>query len=239
MFGVWIDEDARKNMEEFARAVRFIVEFRDVITHVMVGNEPVFVIGVKAAFVADMVRVFREQLKAAGVDDVPIGVADIYNMWMGVELQAESEVSENMPKDRDFTSIVAEIDWIGLNSHTYYSGIDPSTRESGISITNNCLAIEEKWKLPCIVTETGFPTEGEPHITTGGVAVPGVENQARFLLDMEMESRRTKRPVYFFEPFNGDFKRRWEPYTEVDYSFGLATCDRRMKDITLPPLGAL
>lgn len=121
MFGVWLGADVSANLEEFRRAVYFVKRYRDVVTHVMLGNEPVFVLGLEAAFVAESVTRLRLMFEEEDVE-VPIGVADIYNMWMneGDDMRAADEIAERVAKDRDFTSIAEVVDWAGLNSHAYW-----------------------------------------------------------------------------------------------------------------------
>jgi exo-beta-1,3-glucanase (GH17 family) len=134
--------------------------------------------------------------------------------------------------------VAAECDFIGLNSHAYWGGVDPTTRRSGKHVADGARQVAEKWGKPCIITETGYPTVGEPHETVDGIAETGLSRQTLFLSDMEVESRSQNLAVYMFEPFDGDWKRRWAPYVEMDYSFGFAKCDRTMKDVQFPPLGA-
>lgn len=209
MFGVWIENDAGKNMQEFDRAINLIRKYKDVVSHIMIGNEPVFVLGLAAKMVAESVRIFRTKLARAGINDIPIGVADIYNIWMGTAVSPKDEVAAaSASKDRDANSIVKVVDWIGLNSHAYWGGIDPTTGKSGKHIANGCDEIESKWGKPCIITETGYPTVGDDHKTVDGVAKAGVDRLSIFLNDMESESRSRNRAVYMFEPYNGDWKRR-------------------------------
>lgn len=120
-------------------------------------------------------------------------------------------------------------------------GIDPltGTQSAGAHVASGCAQITKKWNLPCIVTEAGYPTVGDPHKTKDGTARTGVSRQSAFWADMEAVSRKEKVAVYAFEPFDGDWKRRFQAFVEMDYSFGMMTCDRKMKDIKLPPLGAL
>lgn len=237
MYGVWIENDVQKNIDEFKRAVYFIGEFEDVVTHVMVGNEPVFIIGMAAEFVAQSVVYFRSLMSEAGLS-IPIGVADIYNMWMNIPVSGDEEKNTDGSTDRDMTPVVAAVDWIGLNTHTYWHGLDPTTRETGAHVVQGAKNIEATLGKPCIITETGYPTRGDPHRAAGGIARPSESRQSIFLYDVEMAARAADQPVYLFEPFDGDWKRRWAPYIEMDYSFGFSFCNRTMKDIRMPPLGA-
>jgi exo-beta-1,3-glucanase (GH17 family) len=136
------------------------------------------------------------------------------------------------------TPIIAAVDWVGLNSHAYWHGLDPTTRKSGAHVIDGALRVAEKTGKPTYVTETGYPSRGESHTGAGGTANTSESRLSLFLYDVEMAAREAKQPVYLFEPFDGDWKRRWSPFVEMDYSFGFAYCNRTMKDIKMPPLGA-
>jgi exo-beta-1,3-glucanase (GH17 family) len=136
--------------------------------------------------------------------------------------------------------LVDAIDFIGLNYHPYWGGFDPHSGKAAPHVLSSAQDVSKRYnKKEVVITETGFPSEGEPHTTIDGTATPGVDALSLFVTDLEAVSRKEKLAVFMFEPYNGDWKRRWEPYAVADYNFGMATCNRVMKDIKLPPLGAL
>lgn len=121
-------------------------------------------------------------------------------------------------------------------------GVDPITgnKSAAEHVLTGCELVSKKWRLPCIITETGYPTEGPAHTTRDGTAKTGASRQNAFWADLEALARKKKMPVYSFEPFDGNWKERFQPFVPLDYSFGIMTCDRKMKKgIKLPPLGAL
>lgn len=239
LMGVWIEDDVEANLAEFDRMIYFVRQYRDVISDILVGNEPVFVIGLEPSFVAESVRFVRNKLEnELNITDLPIGVADIYNTWMS-EVNTEDGDSGIPALGKDVSSVVQEVDWIGLNSHSYWGGVDPKTGRAAEHVYNGALQIANRWAKPVMITETGYPTVGEDRTTSDGTAETGTNELSLFVNDIEMLSRERGFAVYFFEPYNGDWKRRWAPFVELDYSFGLAYCNRTMKDIALPPLGAL
>jgi exo-beta-1,3-glucanase (GH17 family) len=85
------------------------------------------------------------------------------------------------------------------------------------------------FERPVFVTETGFPSGGAPHKAGSGTAKPSVAALSAFAKQVETISRDSGMGVYFFEPFDGDWKRRWQKFEAYDYTFGLYKCDRKLK----------
>jgi exo-beta-1,3-glucanase (GH17 family) len=237
MLGVWINTDAKSNAAEIDRAIKILYEFQDIITEIQVGNEAIFIIRVAPKVVENaIVQIRKRMVTEANVSKkIPIGFADIYNTLMSQPTMQGDIASPSV----DIKGLVAASDWIGLNSHSYWGGIDPLVNDSGAHVANGQAQVAKRWNKTCIITETGYPTKGKPHTTGEGTANTGEREQSKFFQQMEAVSRKQGLAVYSFEPFNSDWKRRWQPFEESDYSFGIATCDRVMKAITLPPLGAL
>lgn len=238
MAGVWVDGDEDVLQAELDRLVDLIREYGSVVADICVGNEPIFVIGLTPSVVADAITKVRERLTSEfGGVNIPIGVADVLSTWMEEEIGMDNE-SGLAAAGQNVSSIVEQIDWIGLNSHPYWGGFDPKLGKAADSVLGSANQLVERWGKPVIIAETGFPTAGESRSGEFGTVVPGVFELDIFVSEMELASRARNTSVYFFEPYNGDWKRRWEPYIEIDYNFGLAYCNRTMKAITLPPLGA-
>lgn len=238
MLGVWVDKDEELNDKELLRLREMMSEYSDpnVITHIIVGNEAVFE-GVDQDEVVRMIRRTKETIAGAGVS-IPVGSAEIFNQWTG---KADGDKKKTDP----LLDMAKELDWVGLNIHPYYSGIDPTKKDAGKSVQGAVKALEayfqdEGLSKKVYVTETGYPTEGSSRTTGEGTAKPSVEGLSEFAQQMEDESRANGTPVYFFEPYNGDWKRRWLPFTELDYNFGIHDCNRNLKKgLVLPTKGAI
>lgn len=241
MLGVWVGKSEKENEAELARLDAVLEKYgkSDVITSVMVGNEAVFVLGVEIDDLADMIEEVRKRLKSAG-NKASVGTAEIYNVWTGTK-------TENIPNDEyevkeglDMGKVVDAVDWIGLNAHAYYGTVDPKTGDSGKYVLDERVAVSKHWNgKPVWVTETGYPTRGKKRTSEVGTATPGVGKLELFAAQIEDASREHDMPVFFFEPFDGDWKRRWNPFTQADYSWGLYNCDRTLKKLDLPEPGAL
>jgi exo-beta-1,3-glucanase (GH17 family) len=236
MFGVWLQADSTSNANEFARAMLFVKEFQDVISDVIVGNEPVYSLGLSASFVAEKVREFRGMMNAAGVNK-PVGVGDIYSIWMGENVKPVD--GTQLSSDIDMTSVIEAADWVGVNTHVYWAGLDPTTGDAAGFLMGQAQAVAKRTGKPVKISETGFATAGDTYTGGLGTAVPGEGQLTAFLSDVELAAREAGQAVFFFESFNGDWKRRWTPFVEMDYSFGFAYCNRTTKGIHFPPLGAV
>lgn len=246
MLGLWIMNDDEANEKELQRMESALNDYGDVISHITVGNEPVFILKVPEKKLADIMKHVRgvvEDLPEEKRPEGGIGTADIWNAWMDV-----CTVDVEVRDDFDMQAVVDESDWIGLNSHPYWGGTP--AKDAPKSAIGGAKAIAEKWKKPVIITETGYPSDGAKHkpssapgcpssVTTS--ADPSFKALETFAHGIEELSRKEEMQVYFFEPFDGEWKKRWEAENnagEVDFNWGLMTCDRKLKPIALPPEGA-
>lgn len=234
MLGVWVS-NSTVNALELKRLEAVLEKFgkKEFISSIVVGNEAVFAEnGASVDSLADVIEEVRELVNNAG-SKASIGTAEIYNVWNGIKTDTDKP-GVNM------TRVVNAVDWIGLNSHPFYANIDPENGNGGIHVRNERAAVSNYWGgKPVRVTETGFPTRSGGPSSGGSTSTPSNENLERFAEQMEIESRANDIPVYFFEPFDGDWKRRWIPLHEADYSWGLYNCDRTLKNIKLPSDGAV
>jgi glucan 1,3-beta-glucosidase len=237
--GVWISKNSGENEREYARFQEVLAQYAHtgVIKSIVVGNEPIFVLGMSVQQVAAAITRVRAMVKSSGSSAL-IGTAEIFNMWMKQKNPVAS--SSEGKAGPDMEPIVKVLDFIGLNSHPYYGGVDPVIGNGADFVHQEKYTINQYWSarghdLPVWITETGYPTEGKTYET----AAPSMEGLEAYAAQIESTSREFALPVYFFEPFNGDWKRRWDPFSEADYNFGLMTCNRDLKPIKLPPSGAV
>jgi exo-beta-1,3-glucanase (GH17 family) len=239
VLGIWINKNATENAAELNRVMPFVRKYHKLISHIIVGNEPLFVLQVPVPDLVTAVHEVRRRVNSAcgGSKQIPLGVADIYNTWMNKPV---SNGHMMVDLSANLHPLVDAIDFIGLNYHPYWGGFDPHSGKAAPHVLSSAQDVSKRYNnKEVVITETGFPTEGESHTTIDGTATPGVSALSLFVTDLEAVSRKEKLAVFMFEPYNGDWKRRWEPYAAADYNFGMATCNRVMKDIKLPPLGAL
>jgi exo-beta-1,3-glucanase (GH17 family) len=239
MLGVWVDRTARKNDVELGRLVEVLGEFggSGVITDILVGNEALFAQGASEKELLRVIKGAKSAVAAAGAK-IPVGTAEIYSKWTGL-------ANEDAGAGEPLTDVAEAVDFIGLNVHPYFGGVDPVRGGGGQFVRDEQAALEAFWREKGVgkrvyITETGYPTSGPGRRTGMGLATPSVAGLTAFIQQVEDVSRSNGLPVYFFEPFNADWKRRWQSTDEYDYNFGLATCRRELKlGLQLPSQGAV
>jgi exo-beta-1,3-glucanase (GH17 family) len=218
--GVWMANQEGEDNYELDQMTLLVASYADVISEILIGNELVFIVKASTQYQARRLGDARSRVLSTG-KKIPIGCAEVWNTWW------------DNPGAKE---IVAASDFIGLNSHPWWTGVDPFQTNVGQNVVDSAFAINSKWKKKVIVTETGYPSAGPAH----GAAQTSLGRMERAAKDIEAMSRTRNVPVYFFEPFDGDWKRRWlVSDTGIDYHFGLRDCNRNPKSIALPPGGAL
>lgn len=242
VLGVWVDKDPALNKIEIKRLVELLGELGNAggaITDLCVGNEALFVGKVDRKELIRMIKTSRDAVNGAGLNGkIKIGTAEIFSAWSGRK-NSEFKGGEGM------FDVAKECDFIGLNTHPYYAGVDPVNTEAGAHVLGEKEELTKifgakGFKQPIIITETGFPTGGKSRKVGSKTVTPSVEGASKFTTQVEDISRKEELPVYYFEPFDGDWKRRWAPFTEADYTFGLHKCNRKLKagmDLPLPGAG--
>jgi exo-beta-1,3-glucanase (GH17 family) len=236
MLGVFVTQQQSRNDLEVAnfRTIASKYAQAGVISDIMVGNEPIFVEKASVSQVVDTIAAVRGAANAAGLK-APIGTAEIYGVWMKEQNPAGSPQIPSV----DFMPVVNVVDWIGLNTHPYYAGQDPLIGDVGADQVGAAGFVAKHFKeigisKPVYITETGYPDAGKAFKLGTKVASPSLKGLQAFAKSVELAARPDT-PVYFFEPFNGDWKRRWlASATDIDYHFGLFNCDRSRKAMSFP-----
>lgn len=219
--GVWLENIEEQDTEEIVKLGLIVEEFSDVVFQILVGNEVVSVVGGTREYVERRLLEARKVL-AERMIAIPIGTADVWPIYM------EGDEAEG---------IVAASDFIGLNNHAYWAGFDPLDKDVGLNVADMAYTVQGKWNKPVVVTEAGHPSDG-PANKNAQTSLSALELSAQ---QYEKWSRIRNVPMYFFEPFDGDWKKRWlnNVINEIDYHFGLRDCARNPKNIQLPPDGAI
>lgn len=220
--GVWVDNNLGADQAEIAQLQDIAGRYADVIQEVVVGNEVVFIVGATTQYLAARLREARQALLNAEAGQLPLGTAEVWDIWW--DNPGAQEIAD-------------ECDFLGLQLHTYYTETDPFVSDVGKMAVDPAFSISAKYgDKPVIIAETGYPSGGPAN----GDAAPSVGRLERAALDIEIWSRRRNVPIYFFEAFDADWKRRWIPsFSGIDYFFGLRDCAREPKNIALPPGGAI
>jgi exo-beta-1,3-glucanase (GH17 family) len=228
MVETWIrpSEGAVKEAGEFSMLDTVIRQYSDVISEITIGNEAVLLNYTTPSYIVDRINMARRILIAAR-KSIPIGYADVEPIFM-----------EDNPDVGiyNMSGIVAVCDFLAVNSHPYYANVDPLISNAGNTVMGSHDRVSGKWNKPVIISEYGFPTAGPPNL---GIFTPTTVSRLQAVIK-DVEAARRKRNVraYMFEAFDGDWKRRWllgSPTSDnIEYHWGIMTCDRIPKGITLP-----
>jgi len=122
--------------------------------------------------------------------------------------------------DVNNSDLVNAVDFIVIHSHPYWEGISIGGAAQQVVIEYNLVAQKNPSK-EIIVGETGWPSAGPSY----GSAVPGIENQKKFLSDFDALSRQNNINYFFFEPFD----EKWKGEGGVGAYWGIFNSDRTKK----------
>jgi exo-beta-1,3-glucanase (GH17 family) len=242
MLGIFISKDKKSNEKEISyfQSIAKTYGSASAITEIMVGNEAIFVEGASVSQLTEAISAVRSIAAEAGIK-ATIGSAEIMGVWSG---QQNPPGTKQIPSV-DIAPVIKALDWIGLNTHPYYSSQDPTAVDAGKEQVGSAKSLAAYLKgkgfdKPVYITETGYPDKGPTSTSGSASAVPSVKGMEAFATEVELAARAAAIPSYYFEPINADWKRRWAAGSaEVDFNFGLFYCDRSLKPLQLPPPGAL
>jgi exo-beta-1,3-glucanase (GH17 family) len=116
ILGIWITQDEAANDVELEKFSRVMAEYGDVVSEVMVGNEPVFILKVKEWRLAQYIWQVKGIVNALPADkraDGGVGTAEIYPAWVET-----CTVDTSVRNGFDMSAIAAASDWIGLYVHS-------------------------------------------------------------------------------------------------------------------------
>jgi exo-beta-1,3-glucanase (GH17 family) len=211
MLGAWIARDAPvANRREVDTAIRLARDFPEIVLTVSVGNETQIDWSAHKSSVDSLIGYVRRA--RAGVT-VPVTVADDFNFW-------------NKPESR---AVAAEIDFITMHAHPLWNGIQ---LEDALAWLGEQTAVvqalhPERW---VVIGETGWATsvhdEGEQARLIKGQ--PGEPEQKQFHDAVRAWAESERRPVFFFEAFDENWKGGPHP-AEVEKHWGLFRANRAPK----------
>jgi exo-beta-1,3-glucanase (GH17 family) len=205
VIGVWVNRDDISNSNELTRLQEVLNRYasRSVITDIMVGNEAIFVQRASIDQLIGMVKSVRAHVDKAtaasnSIGKISVGSADIDGIWLGNNVGSAEVASLGAV---DMAPVIrACLDWIGVQLHPYYAGFEPTQGTAAKFVTSAANEVFLHWKAkglerPVYVTETGFPSEGEPRTYDKRVSTPSLAGLEAFATDMELESRASELPV--------------------------------------------
>ncbi len=204
--GAWIGADFDKNKQELDKLVEVARQDHKNILRVMVGNETMLRRDVTEEQLIDYIRdVKKRQWR-------PVGTSETWDMWLA------------HPK------LIDEVDFIGVHVLPYWEG--KRIHEAVDYVFERYAEVKKIAKgKPVILTETGWPSDGQPfkHATASRA------NQAKFLREFlnrvddynQGLKDKDKLNYYIVEAFDQPWKKSLEG--SVGAYWGVFDADRQAK----------
>lgn len=177
LVGAWLGDDPEKNREEIDALIQLAKEgYVDIAA---VGNEVLY----RKDLSEDELLAFIEEVKAAVPSDIPVGYVDAY-----YEFVQKPRISEIC-------------DVILCNCYPYWEG---TPFEYSLDHMRHMfqLGIGAGKGKRVIITETGWPSNGEP---LGG-AVPSHEHALRYFIQTQLWGNANNIETFYFSSFDEDWK---------------------------------
>jgi exo-beta-1,3-glucanase (GH17 family)/cellulose synthase/poly-beta-1,6-N-acetylglucosamine synthase-like glycosyltransferase len=205
--GAWIGSDFDKNKQEIDKLVEIARQDHKNILRVTVGNETMLRKEVTEEQLIDYIRdVKKRQWR-------PVGTSETWDMWMA------------HPK------LINEVDFIGVHILPYWEGM-PIHSAVDYVFERYAKIKEMAQGKPVILTETGWPSDGQPfkHATASRA------NQAKFLREFFnrvdeynqlIPKDKDKLNYYIVEAFDQPWKKSIEG--SVGAYWGIFDADRQAK----------
>lgn len=162
----------------------------------------------------------------------PLRKPYLLSLIQQVKSQVDIPVSTSEPWDVWFScpNLATEVDFISINVHPFWRGyIDElflvDINNAAQEVVNLYDAVQESYPdKEIIVTETGWPTEGEPW----GIAIASEENQQKFLAEFLPLAKKYDIKYFLFEAFDEPYKATVDPPYVEDH-WGIYYEDRTIK----------
>ena len=184
VLGAWIGRDAAANEAQLRRALDLAHEYRDVVQLLVVGNEVLLRRELAPeALAALLARARRES-------PVPVAYADVWEFWL-----------RHGPALREHVDIVA------AHILPYWEDEPVGVDQAVDHVYTVAAQLRQNFgSTPVFIAETGWPAAGRQR----GPAVPGRDEQARFVRGML--ARQAAEPLDFnlIEAFDQPWKRALE-----------------------------
>ncbi len=198
MVGAWISHDRDRNEREIAGLLTLAQA--GLVDFAVVGNEVLLRGELPEAELLDYIR----RVKAALPDDVPVGCVDAYYQFL------------------ERPALTAACDVLLPNCYPFWEGTDIAMAAPYLRRMVGLVQAAGGEK-PVIVTETGWPGNGQP---VAG-AVPSAENAMRYFVDVQQWARRDGVKLFYFSSFDEPWKLKQEG--EVGTQWGLWDKDEQPK----------
>ncbi|PIN90599.1 hypothetical protein COU57_03010 [Candidatus Pacearchaeota archaeon CG10_big_fil_rev_8_21_14_0_10_32_14] len=197
----WIEDDIKDcNSAGLAALEMKVIDQND--THckgIIVGNETLHFNRQPPSVLYGMIDNINAET------NILITTAETFDVWMS------------------YPELVNHVDFIMLNDHPYYGGVN--VNDSAQVVVNDVLTLREMYPGKRIVVgETGWPSGG----SAIGSAVPSEENQAKFINDFVLKADQNNIEYFLFELFDEKWK---EKFGNAEHKFGVAYSNGTIKPL--------
>jgi GPH family glycoside/pentoside/hexuronide:cation symporter len=197
MVGAWLG----KNEEQNGREIKALIDLarEGYVDIAAVGNEVLL----RGDLSLEEVLGYITQVKEA-LPGIPVGFVDTYYQF------------------HDHPELTEACDVILANCYPFWEGCHIDDASKYLQ-QMHYIAVQAAKGKPVIITETGWPTKGEP--TKG--AEPSLENTMKFFLNLDNWCKKAKVDVFYFSSFDESWKIHHEG--EVGQRWGLWDKNENLK----------
>lgn len=194
--GAWVGRDlaeTRREMEAVADQAQYAA-----VSHVVVGNEALLRGDVSLGRMAMLLEEMR------GMTHKPVSTAEPWGVWV------------------DNPRLAQHVDFIAAHVLPYWENV---SAERAVDYAFSRIALL-KTTFPdkkIVITETGWPSDGEPH----GVSVPSVAAHKAYLAEFARRAKAEGVEYFIIEGFDQPWKTILEG--QVGAHWGIFSADRRRK----------
>lgn len=176
LVGAWLDADQERNERELAKVVELAQAGHCDL--VAVGNEVLL----RGELPEDAIIAAVERVKSA-VPGVPVAYVDAYYLFA------------------QHPRLVEACDYLPINCYPYWEGV-PLEQSFGYVQRMVDMVVDCAHGKPVLIAETGWPTQGSPERG----AVPGMDDAARYALNLIPWAERSSVPLFWFSAFDEAWK---------------------------------
>lgn len=196
--GAWIDADLDKNRREIESLIELSNQNSPTIVRLLVGNEVLL----RKDIAPDQLIAYIREVKARTWR--PVSTSETWDMWL-----AHPELAE-------------EVDFIALHILPYWEGLSIDAAVDYVFYRFNAMR-EAFPNKPIIITEVGWPSDGQPFKN----ATASLANQAQFLRQFLNRATEQKITYYVIEAFDQPWKVELEG--SAGAYWGIFNADRELK----------
>ena len=187
--GVWLSRDTKLNELQLKRGLELAHQYKDIVNHLVVGNEVLL----RREMTADALAKILDEARLRS--PVPVTYADVWEFWLRHEQLAK------------------HVDVVTVHILPYWEDEPIAVTYAAAHVLSIADKVQQFFKgKPIWVGETGWPAAGRQRAG----AVPGRVEQAHFLRDLMAQTAQTtqangsKLNYNFIEAFDQPWKRSFE-----------------------------